>query len=119
MPDALGLRRSRRLANESPLPSGDLPPTRRLRGTKRNILPQPTSPKDSLPASHKNYITTGSKPFARSLHRNVHIFDNQAPPIEIGGLYVARGVSNELFYDMVAILVESKDYWHLRDEHDK
>lgn len=51
----------------------------------------PTEPSAASPP--ESPAPTGPRLIARAAHRNVHIFDNQTPPVEIGGLHVTRGVS--------------------------
>ncbi|KAL1970612.1 hypothetical protein VTN77DRAFT_4256 [Rasamsonia byssochlamydoides] len=125
-------RRSRRLANKSPSPSGELPTARRR--TQQNTVSQSLSttipapdtgsshvaPTELSAASSESPATPVPRLTARAACRNVHIFDNQKPPVEIGGLHVTRGVSNQLLYDMTAVLVVEPVYsWRLRDERNQ
>lgn len=61
----------------------------------------------------------GAGQAARMLHRDLHIFDNQTPAVEIGGLHVTAGITNNLLYDMTALIIEPQSTWHLRDAHNQ
>lgn len=75
--------------------------------------PSATSPPENSPPP----LDTGQT--ARSIIRDLHIFHSQATAVEIGGLHVTRGITNNLLYDMTALIIEPQSTWSLRDEQNQ
>lgn len=128
-------RRSRRLADQPPSRTPELAPPRRRRRIEPSAPPASFSHRDTsstdvgsefIPPTEEESASLpqvppppGPRLRARAALRDVHIFDNQTPPVEIGGLHITRGISNQLLYDMTRILIGEDipvDSWRLQDQ---
>lgn len=79
------------------------------------LLPSHARP-NVQPPHTKSVQAMAASPSNRSAFRDLHIYDSKQPETELGGLCVAGGVTNKIFFSMLEIVFILDSEFRLLDE---